>query len=97
MGQKRFYLKRPHLGRRATRQCRQCSRRDRRLVDATAKKMAGEFFASFAEVVGGPAPEEAAAPAAEAAPPPALIAGVRPLFWVLGLVAIVAILLAVFA
>ncbi len=68
-----------------------------RLIDATAKKMAGDFFANFAEVVGGPAPEEAAAPAAEAAPPPALIAGVRPLFWVLGLIAVVAILLTIFA
>lgn len=35
-----------------------------RLIDGTAKKMAGEFFSNFAEVVGGPAPEEAAAPAA---------------------------------
>lgn len=34
-----------------------------RLIDGTAKKMAGEFFSSFAEVVGGPAPEEAAAAA----------------------------------
>ncbi len=68
-----------------------------RLIDATAKKMAGDFFANFAKVVGGPAPDEAAAPAAEAAPPPALIAGVRPLFWVLGLIAVVAILLAIFA
>ena len=71
-----------------------------RLVDATAKKMAGDFFANFAEVVGGPAPEEALVPAeaaaTEAAPPPALFAGVRPLFWVLGLIAAVAILLAIF-
>lgn len=35
-----------------------------RLIDGTAKKMAGEFFSNFAEVVGGPAPEEAPAPAA---------------------------------
>jgi hypothetical protein len=35
-----------------------------RLVDGTAKKMAGEFFSNFAEVVGGPAPEGASAPAA---------------------------------
>ena len=25
-----------------------------RLIDSTAKKLAGEFFASFGEVVGGP-------------------------------------------
>ena len=33
-----------------------------RLIDSTAKKLAGEFFASFGEVVGGaaPAPAEAA-------------------------------------
>ena len=35
-----------------------------RLIDGTAKKMAGEFFSNFAEIVGGPAPEAAAAPAA---------------------------------
>ena len=70
-----------------------------RLIDATAKKMAGDFFATFAEVVGGPEPEPAAAPAtapaAEAAPSTA--PGVRPLYWVLGLIAAVVILLAIFA
>ena len=39
-----------------------------RLIDGTAKKMAGEFFSNFAEVVGGPAPEGAAAPAAAPTP-----------------------------
>jgi hypothetical protein len=69
-----------------------------RLIDATAKKMAGDFFAKFAEVVGGPAPEPAPEEAAPAAvPPPALTAGLRPLYWVLGLIAAVAILLAIFA
>ena len=66
-----------------------------RLIDATAKKMANDFFTRFAETVAGPAPAEAVseapAPAAEA---PA--GGVRPLFWVVGLIAIVLILLAVF-
>jgi carbon monoxide dehydrogenase subunit G len=38
-----------------------------RLIDATAKKLADEFFGKFAEIVGGPAPA-AGAPAAEAAP-----------------------------
>ncbi len=71
-----------------------------RLIDATAKKMAGDFFAKFAEVVGGPAPAEADdevadAPVAEAAPAPAT--GVRPLFWVLGLIAVVIALLSIFA
>ncbi len=66
-----------------------------RLIDATAKKLANDFFARFAEVVGAPAPEEAAempAPAEEAAPAGA----VRPLFWALGVVAIVLVLLAIF-
>ncbi len=68
-----------------------------RLIDVTAKKMAGDFFAAFAEVVGGGAPEEEVAVATEAAPPPPPVTGVRPLYWVLGLIAVVAILLAVFA
>ncbi|MEE8189561.1 MAG: carbon monoxide dehydrogenase subunit G [Kiloniellales bacterium] len=66
-----------------------------RLIDATAKKMADDFFSSFAEVVGGPAPAEAApeAPAtAEAAPG----GGLRPIVWIAGLIAIVAVLLAIF-
>ncbi len=67
-----------------------------RLIDATAKKMANNFFAKFAETVAGPVPAEAAAEiparAEEAAPP----GGVRPLFWVLGVVAIVLVLLAIF-
>ncbi len=66
-----------------------------RLIDATAKKMANDFFARFAEAVGGPAPEEAAempVPAEGAAPAGA----VRPLFWALGVVAIVLVLLAIF-
>ena len=66
-----------------------------RLIDATAKKMANDFFARFAEVVGGPALEEAAeipVPAEKAAP----VGAVRPLYWALGVVAIVLVLLAIF-
>ena len=66
-----------------------------RLIDATAKKMANDFFARFAEAVSGPAPEKTAGiplPAEEAAPAGAL----RPLFWALGVVAIVLVLLAIF-
>jgi len=44
-----------------------------RLIDGTAKKMAGEFFGNFAEIVGGPAPAEA--PAAAAAPAAGLATG----------------------
>lgn len=46
-----------------------------RLIDGTAKKMAGEFFSNFAEVVGGPAPEEAAAPAAAPAAASGAVSG----------------------
>nr|WP_295836719.1 carbon monoxide dehydrogenase subunit G [uncultured Azospirillum sp.] len=42
-----------------------------RLVDATARKMAEEFFARFTQIVG-PAPVEAASVATEAAPQPAV-------------------------
>lgn len=54
-----------------------------RLIDATARKMADDFFARFAAVVGTPAPAaEAAAPAAPApaaaAPAPAAAAPARP-------------------
>ena len=78
-----------------------------RLIDATARKMAEEFFSKFAELVGGPpaAPEPAAAmpePAEVAAPAPALDAsaestepggGLSPLLWVGGLVVIIGLLL----
>lgn len=40
-----------------------------RLIDSTAKKLSGEFFEKFSEVVAGPAPA-AAAPAEAAAPMP---------------------------
>ncbi len=66
-----------------------------RLIDATAKKMANDFFAKFAETVTGPVPAEAAAEAPIAAAQPAA-AGVRPLFWVAGLIGAVLVLLAVF-
>ena len=52
-----------------------------RLIDATARKMADDFFARFAAVVGAPAPAaEAAAPAPAAAPaaPAPAAAPVRP-------------------
>jgi len=39
-----------------------------RLIDATARQMAGNFFAKFAEVVAAPAPAPAAAPVAAGAP-----------------------------
>ena len=66
-----------------------------RLIDAVAKKMADDFFARFAEAIGPAAPAEAAvAPAAAEEEAPA--GGVRPLYWVLGVVVIVLVLLAIF-
>lgn len=75
-----------------------------RLIDATARKMAGDFFARFSEIVGGK--EAAAAPLTEpamAAQRPAALAstagpGLRlpPAAWVAILVVVVAVLLYVF-
>lgn len=70
-----------------------------RLIDATARKMAEDFFSRFSAAVGTPV----AAPAAEAAPveaAPAPIAtsaparkGLPPLVWVSGLIILIAVLL----
>jgi hypothetical protein len=63
-----------------------------RLVEGTARQMADQFFGKFAEVVGGgAAPAEAPAPAAPA--PRAL----PPAVWVAGLIAVIVILLLIFA
>ena len=75
-----------------------------RLIDATARKMADEFFANFARVVGGPPPAAVAAPEAAGvaptatAPPATSPPGPRlsPVVWVAGLVVVVAILLYLF-
>jgi uncharacterized protein len=71
-----------------------------RLIDATARKMAEDFFRGFSEAVGGaaapaaPAAAEAAPPApSPAAPPPQPSPRLSPLIWVAGLVVVVAILL----
>ena len=73
-----------------------------RLIDGTARKMAGDFFAKFAEIVGGgqtaaatqgqPAPSAApAAPAAAMEGSPS--AGLKPWVWVSALVVLALILL----
>jgi carbon monoxide dehydrogenase subunit G len=75
-----------------------------RLIDATARKMADEFFANFARVVGGPPPAAVAAPEAAGsaptgtAPPATSPPGPRlsPVVWIAGLVVVVAILLYLF-
>ena len=63
-----------------------------RLIDATARKMAGDFFARFAEVVDRAAP--APMPAAPAAPQRARMS---PVIWVALLAIVAAILLYFFA
>ncbi len=67
-----------------------------RLIDATARKMADEFFGKFAAAVGEPAEAaevvEAEAPAAEAAPATPS-GGLSPAVWVGGLVALAVVVL----
>ncbi len=80
-----------------------------RLIDATARKMAEDFFSRFSTAVGGaaatpePALQAAAAgaapeppPVAAAKPPAAASPRLPPLVWVAGLVIIIAVLLYVF-
>lgn len=72
-----------------------------RLIDGTAKKMAGEFFSNFAEIVSeGPAPEADAAPAATAAAPAAGLA-TGPVIdvgtWVVGLIVAAVVVIALIA
>ncbi len=64
-----------------------------RLIDATARKMADDFFSKFAEVVGAPAEEEAPAEAPTAAAPEAPASGLSPAVWIGGLVALAVIVL----
>ena len=63
------------------------------MVDSTAKKMAEDFFGKFSAVVGitedaEAVPEAVAAPRAQ---------GLSPLVWIAGLIAIVGVLLLIFA
>jgi carbon monoxide dehydrogenase subunit G len=72
-----------------------------RLIDGTARKLAGEFFDNFAAAVAGPPPAadkaaEAAVPTAQP-PAPAPGSGLPQSVWVVGVIAVVAILLAIFA
>ena len=51
-----------------------------RLIEGTAKKLAGEFFNSFRDAVAGPAEEDVAEVAAVKAEP----GGVNPMVWIAG-------------
>jgi len=68
-----------------------------RLIDGTARKLAGEFFDNFAAAVVGPQP----APELEKPPVPAAAEKVGPglpqIVWVTGVIIVVLALLAVFA
>ena len=80
-----------------------------RLINATAKKMAADFFEKFAKTIAGPEVEadadgetpesqaEPAVPAEELAKGYVPILGLHPLFWTLGLVGIVIALIFVFS
>jgi carbon monoxide dehydrogenase subunit G len=75
-----------------------------RLIDGAAKQVADEFFGRFAARVaaaaGTAAPEPDVAAVSTAAPPPpqapVLREGLAPEIWVVGLIAIIIILLAIF-
>jgi carbon monoxide dehydrogenase subunit G len=76
-----------------------------RLIDATARKMADDFFSRFSSIVGGPPPAAAEAAAATPSLAPEPVAGsttqppvtpsprLSPVIWVGALVIIVALLL----
>ncbi len=63
-----------------------------RLLDATARKMADDFFGRFSEVVAAPAAEAAAEVEAPAPAP----GGVAPWLWVIGVLAVVAAIVLIF-
>jgi hypothetical protein len=81
-----------------------------RLIDGVARKMADDFFGRFSAAVGAPSPASATEATPAAAPPQPAIsaatpspsaapAGMRlpPWAWIVGLVVVVAIVLAIFA
>jgi len=74
-----------------------------RLIDSTAKKMAGQFFGKFAEEVGE-TPAEATAEEAPAAASDTVAAtaeaptesgGISPVVWIAGLIAVVVVVLVI--
>ena len=68
-----------------------------RLIDGVARKMADDFFGKFAEEVAAAAPA-AAVPEAAAEAGEAVAKGVlRPVVWIGGLIAVVAVILLLFA
>jgi carbon monoxide dehydrogenase subunit G len=74
-----------------------------RLIDSTAKKMAGQFFGKFAEEVGETSAETPAEEAPIAAPETATATaeapkesgGISPVVWIAGLIAVVVVVLVI--
>ena len=68
-----------------------------RLIDATARKMAEEFFGSFATIVAATVEVVPEVPPPEtAAEPPETARGLHPAVWISGVIVVVAILLWIF-
>ncbi len=69
-----------------------------RLVEGTVKKMAGEFFTKFCEIVGQSAGGEGAAeqPAVSAEVAEPVSGGLSPVIWAVGLIALVGLILWIF-
>lgn len=66
-----------------------------RLIDGAAKKLSDEFFGNFSAIVGGPAATVAAAQPGQLTMQDG--AGLRPALWIPALIAVIAILLFIFA
>ena len=74
-----------------------------RLIDSTAKKMAGQFFGKFAEEVGESVPDVAAEEAPAAAPEADATtagasqesSGISPVVWIAGLIVVVVVVLVI--
>jgi len=64
-----------------------------RLIDATARKMAEDFFARFSALVAAPVPTAAVAEAVPAPLPAPARKGLPPIIWVSGLIVLIAVLL----
>ena len=64
-----------------------------RLIDATARKMADDFFGKFAEIVGGPGEAAAGETAEPAAAGGESTGGLSPTVWIGGLIAVVVVIL----
>ena len=70
-----------------------------RLIDGTARKLAGQFFTKLDETLSPEAeaePEEAAAPVEAAPTPPAEARGISPTIWILGALVVIGLIVLYF-